>query len=257
MNVVTAKVALRDRPMVDVLDLAMRFVVVHARTYALLAAVIVPPALLASALVASAFGWAAAWAVAVTLAFFTRVPFIVLASRLVFHEAVQTREVLSDSLRALPRVLALGVVWLVVVSFATALFFVPAAWAASALFFVDEVAVLERSTLGQTLVRAQRLAASSIGESLLGVFAFGALTIGAAIFADVGGRTIIGELLQFRPPQSMFREGGSLLALVGWLVAVPYFATARFFTYLNVRTRAEGWDIQTRFVAIAARSEET
>ena len=31
-------------------------------------------------------------------------------------------------------------------------------------------------------------------------------------------------------------------------------ATARFFLYLNVRTRAEGWDIQTRFAALAARA---
>ena len=30
-------------------------------------------------------------------------------------------------------------------------------------------------------------------------------------------------------------------------------ATARFFLYLNVRTRTEGWDIQTRFAQLAMR----
>jgi hypothetical protein len=42
--------------------------------------------------------------------------------------------------------------------------------------------------------------------------------------------------------------------MLGLFAQVPYLATARFFLYLNVRTRAEGWDIQTRFAAIAARA---
>ena len=33
-------------------------------------------------------------------------------------------------------------------------------------------------------------------------------------------------------------------------------ATTRFFVYLDVRTRAEGWDIQTRFAALARRDAE-
>jgi hypothetical protein len=255
MNVGSAKVALRDRPMVDVLDLALRFVVVHGRAYALLAAAVVLPALLASLLVAEAWGWVAGWSVAVPLALLTRGPFILLASRLVFEEEVRTRDVLRDSLRALPRLVGLGLAWLVVMTLAAALLLVPAVWAASALFFLDEVALLERSSVLQTLARAQRLATSSIGESLLGVFAFALLAVGATLLADVSGRAIVGDLLQFRPPQSVFREGGSALAVLGWLGAVPLLATARFFTYLNVRTRAEGWDIQTRFAAIAARAE--
>ncbi|CAN5747553.1 hypothetical protein BH11MYX4_BH11MYX4_30880 [soil metagenome] len=36
---------------------------------------------------------------------------------------------------------------------------------------------------------------------------------------------------------------------------IPYVATARFFIYLNVRTRVEGWDVQTRFAALAARND--
>ena len=54
----------------------------------------------------------------------------------------------------------------------------------------------------------------------------------------------------------MWTEGGGVLATLGLFAAVPYLATARFFLYLNVRTRAEGWDIQTRFAAIAARADE-
>jgi hypothetical protein len=37
---------------------------------------------------------------------------------------------------------------------------------------------------------------------------------------------------------------------------IPYVATARFLAYLDLRTRSEGWDIQTRFAAIALRAAE-
>lgn len=52
----------------------------------------------------------------------------------------------------------------------------------------------------------------------------------------------------------MFVDGGSALALLGWWLSVPFVATARFFVYLDIRTRSEGWDIQTRFAGIAARA---
>jgi hypothetical protein len=79
--------------------------------------------------------------------------------------------------------------------------------------------------------------------------------IAAAMLADVAGREILQGLLEFKPPPSMFRAGGSWLALLGWWAMIPLLQTARFFVYLDIRTRTEGWDIQTRFAAIAARSE--
>ena len=43
-----------------------------------------------------------------------------------------------------------------------------------------------------------------------------------------------------------------------WLcsMTVPFAATCRFLLYINARTRTEGWDVQTRFAAIAARARE-
>ena len=75
------------------------------------------------------------------------------------------------------------------------------------------------------------------------------------MLADVAGREILKSVLEMKPPPSMFREGGSWLALLGWWATLPLLQTARFFVYLDVRTRTEGWDIQTRFAAIAARAE--
>jgi hypothetical protein len=65
---------------------------------------------------------------------------------------------------------------------------------------------------------------------------------------------VLEELLQIHLRPSEEEIGGPLFMFGMWL-AVPLLTTARFFVYLNLRTRREGWDIQTRFAAIAARSE--
>ena len=49
--------------------------------------------------------------------------------------------------------------------------------------------------------------------------------------------------------------GGPIALFSAWL-AMPTLTVARFFVYLNLRTRREGWDIQTRFAALAARAAE-
>ena len=79
------------------------------------------------------------------------------------------------------------------------------------------------------------------------------LVVATALLADVAGREVLDSVLEVKPPPSMFEEGGSVLALLGFWSVLPIRATARFFVYLDVRTRSEGWDIQTRFAALAAR----
>jgi hypothetical protein len=81
------------------------------------------------------------------------------------------------------------------------------------------------------------------------------LPIGAALVADVAGREVLGEVLEIQSPPSVFKAGGSLLALLGAWASLPLLVTARFFVYLDIRTRTEGWDVQTRFAAIAARAQ--
>jgi hypothetical protein len=144
--------------------------------------------------------------------------------------------------------------WALLVAGGALVFVVPGLWAASLFLFVDEVMILERSRIGPAFGRAQRIASGSMGDAV-GALAMVCLVPLAAMFlTDVGGRAFIGEVLQFRAPAPAWSEGGSVLAVLGWFGILPYLTTARFFTYLNVRTRAEGWDIQTRFAAIAARA---
>ena len=256
LDVLRARVAFRDRAFLDVMDLALRFVAVHARLYAKVAAMVLAPCAALTIAAAWALGWIGAWIVAVLLSFVAQVPFTVLASRLVFQENVGARAVVRAAAREVPRIVVMRIGWALLVGMATLAFLAPGAWAASLFLFVDEVMILERSRVGPAFGRAQRIASGAMGDALVALAMVCIVPLAAILLADVGGRAFIGEILQFRAPAPAWTEGGSVLAVLGWFGVVPYVTTARFFTYLNVRTRAEGWDIQTRFAAIASRAEQ-
>jgi hypothetical protein len=258
LDVIRARVALRHRPFSDVLDLALRFIVVHWRAYAKVSLVTIVPGVVGTWLLAGPMGggWAWGWLIGVTWSLFAQIPFTILASRLVFEDKVRARDVIWAAFTQSPRVLWLRIITITATGLAFTMLFVPAAWVAIIFCFSTEVLLLERSGVGTTLGRSQRVAQSDFGESLMMVVVGLVATAGAIFLSDYAGRTVIEELLQFRGPASMFVEGGSVLGLVGLFGVVPYLSTARFFTYLNIRTRAEGWDIQTRFAALAARADE-
>jgi len=255
LDVIRARVVFRDRAFIDVLDLALRFMTVHVRLYARIGVVVLLPAIAITYGVAWLGGWIVGWICAVVLGFAAQVPFTVVASRVVFQEKVRAREVLRAALRDLPRILVMRVLWVGAVGFATLIFIAPAGWVATVLGFTNEVMLLERAPIGKSFGRSNRVASSSLPDAILGLLVALVVPLLGVLLADLGGRQTLAELFQFRPPASAFTEGGSLLALVGWFGVIPYVATARFFVYLNVRTRVEGWDVQTRFAALASRSE--
>ncbi len=255
MNLLEARVVFRDRSVSDVLDLALRFVAVHAWTYVKVAAWSLLPFLAIALGAGRLLGWPLAWAVALPLAVVLEVPFTVLASRLVFEDDIRARDVLARAVREIPRVLVARVIALVAIVVGFACLVLPGFWIASVLLFVSEAMLLEQAGIAQAITRAQRVAASAVSEVLVGLLVLSLVPILAVLLADVGGRTLLGELLQFRPPRPVWTEYGGALATTGLFLQVPYLATARFFLYLNVRSRTEGWDIQTRFAVLGARPD--
>jgi hypothetical protein len=253
LDVLRAKVALRDRAPTDVLDLALRFVVVEGRAYARLAAVTLLPLAALTIALGHIVGWVTAWIVCAVLSVAVEASFAVLASRLVFEDEPRTIDVLRRSAAAAPTVIAVRLGRLVAIAVGALLFVVGGVWMATSLVFAGEVVLLEHSPARAAFARSQRLALSAVPEALFGAVVIGLLRAGAIVLADIAGRAVLGELLQFTPPPPLWRTGGGTLAVLGFLVPLPWFTTARFFLYLNVRTRVEGWDIQTRFHAIAAR----
>jgi hypothetical protein len=97
MDLMRAHVALRERPLIDVLDLAVRFCAAHAGAYARLSLAVLAPALAASWGIARIGGWPFGWAAAVLLGAFADAPFVALASRLVFEDTVRARDAIARS----------------------------------------------------------------------------------------------------------------------------------------------------------------
>ena len=80
-----------------------------------------------------------------------------------------------------------------------------------------------------------------------------ALPFVGALVGDQLGNAVVGFVLQLgKPTGDLLTEGGSGFAVAGALLAAPVAAAARFLGYIDLRTRKEGWDIQLRFLAVAA-----
>lgn len=256
LDVARARVVLRERSVADVLDLALRFIARDGRAYALVGAGSLVPLALAALVAGRVLGWPAAWAVAVPLAIVAEIPFTVLASRLVFEDGVGAGEVLRVAARAAPRIAFARLGAAAITALAALALVVPGFWVATLFLFLPEVLLLERQGAVAAFGRAQRLASGATSEAIVAKLALALVPVASVVLADVAGRAVIGALLQLRPPRPLWDEGGSALALLGLFAQVPFLATARLFAYLDVRTRAEGWDIQTQFAALAARAEQ-
>jgi hypothetical protein len=255
MNVLSSRVVLRVRKPSDVLDLALRFVVENRIPFAKMALIVLPPGVLATWALGRASGWALAWAFAALFGLLAQAPFTALASRLVFERDVPVLDVLRESARRIPFLVGVRVVHLVAVVVAASFFVVPALFVLGFALFLGEVLLLERASVSAALTRLQRLSAGAAGDSVLAVLVLTTLHAAATVLGDVVGRAIVADLLAFDPPAAAWESGmGSAFAAAGFWAFLPYAATARLFFYLNVRTRAEGWDVQTRFSAIAGRA---
>jgi hypothetical protein len=252
MDLMRANVALRERPLLDVLDLAVRFCTAHAKPYARLSLAVLVPAFAASLALAHLAGWWLGWTAAVILGAFADGPFVALASRLVFEQNVRARDALRLATRALPRLLGARIAQGLALAGSALMLGLPWLWLGTAMFFVNEVIVLEGAGPARGIARAGGIARAHFGAALLTMLLAVVAPAGAAILADFAGREILQGLLEVKAPPPLFKEGGSWLALVGWWSAVPLLATARFLVYIDIRTRTEGWDIQTRFAAIAS-----
>ena len=254
LNLHGARVVLRQRQFIDVVDLAVRFVALHGGAYARLSLVVLVPAFVATWLIGQGNGWGWGWLAAFALSPIVSAPFTVLASRLMFTDRVRVRDALLIALRNLPRLVLARIVQTIAVGGAMFFFFVPAAWVQALLLFVPEVILLEQAGLVSAIARAGRIAHAQVGGVVAAVILMTAFVAGAPFLADAAGRVALDNLFEVRPPEALTAVGGSALAFMGLWLSLPFVATIRFLFYIDLRTRTEGWDIQTRFAALAARS---
>ena len=252
MNLQQSRVVLRPRRTSELAELAMRWQrAVGGRLFVRLWCLTVLPVCMGI----GAIGWlnglvpGQTWLLGIAAASLTEAVFTVACGQLMFSTDVTVRSVLA-ALR--PRIPALlSVFALVTFLGASAMFtilFVPA-WLSRTLYF-REVLLLEQMPFNRTMGRASRLihpravttAALLWLVSLAGIF----------IFENLGGATL-SFVLQLGRPFGELSDGLSLSAWVGLFLMVPFIATLRFLSYIDRRTRADGWDVQVRLMAVAQR----
>ena len=255
MDILQTRVAFRERTLPDVVDLSLRFTVAHARAYLQVAAATIVPLLVGTYFLARYTTPTLTWCCVFVAIIFAEAPFTILASRLVFADHVPTRVVLSETLRALPKLVVVVVSQLFAIAVATTMMIVPGVWLGVAWHFTFEVLLLERASTFGAFTRSQRMISGAFGEAFVALGVRTMIDVAVIVLAEYAGRSLLEDFLQVTPPASLWSGGAGMLSLVGVWLWVPFRATLRFFVYLDLRARREGWDIQTRFAAIAARAE--
>jgi hypothetical protein len=252
VNVLSTKVALRERTLPEVFDLAFRFVVRRGgkKFVQLWVLGCAPPLVLCCWLRYLRVGWAGVWAVALVGFVLGQVPFTLAASRLLLEDSLSVGGVARAWLGKVPSQLwnhALGAVLVV----GSGLVVAPLPFLAARLLFLPEITLLEGSGFLRALERGGRMSNARFGETLQSVLLLLVVWAFFILGAEVTGRGVVVELLGFPPPRDSLREGGSWAALVGFFLAIPVLATARFLAYIDGRTRREAWDVQLRFTELA------
>ncbi|MBX2797678.1 MAG: hypothetical protein KTR31_08425 [Myxococcales bacterium] len=257
MNPNLCRVVLRPRGPLEVFDLTLALIRVHAGRFGLLAALTVLP------FVALAFGLTYVvddpWLIPLFLPLvfgLLQAPFTVLAGRLLFADEVPLRQVVMEVLRGIvPTIAASG--WLLLAlllglgcGFAGVAITVPAT------AYVTEAALLEKVGVMGCLRRSMRLASSNPGIALSTAFGWAFLTFWGVVVAEAAGQSMVGFVLQLGQPFGSLVAGQvTPYALFGALAAQPLMAVYRLLLYVDARTRIEGWDLQVglRAAGLAAK----
>lgn len=259
MNLEGARVVLRTRTPSEIFDLAVRFCAsIGLSLYLKLAAIVLLPCAIATGALhfyVSEGDWYITWTFAGLLAAFAQSVFTVAASRLLFEAKPRVGAILLHALRRLPALfgalllhgILLGVGMFVLVGS----FFV---WIWHA--FLYEAVLLEQQGPVDALRRAGALMKRKFGTGL--VVCTGSTVIVALfiVCSEALGQGLLSFVLQLGTPFGDLREdGGTPFAVLGCFASLPLVATARFLSYIDGRTRQDGWDIQLRFMSIAAGHE--
>jgi hypothetical protein len=259
VNLLAARVVLRQRSLADTLDLALPFCLTNKRPLGVLSLVTLAPiaALLAFLRVGKHWPWPPVWVVCAAASLLVEGVFTVALGELLFKPPaeVRTRAFIGRFLRRLPVMIAVAIVRPVVLALAASLLIVPLFLVAPPTIFVPEALLLEGATPAKALARSRALARNRSGVCIgiwLTTLALPAL---AAVSLDFLLNAVCQYVLQLgHPVGNLFTDGGSGFAVAGALLAVPLAAAMRFLGYVDLRTRKEGWDIQLRFVALAEQS---
>lgn len=260
MNLGLATVVLRSRRIAEVADLSLRFTRSLApHTTVQLWLVTLLPAWGFCVLLHhfTELSWWWLWPIAMTLGWFLELPFLALAGRLLFDRDSTWRDAAVDCARVGWRFVGVRVLLFVYSTLSLIVVFGPI-FVLSTYCFAAEALVLERATARGALQRAKTFLRGRSGTGLeTGIVQFGIL-LGFACLGEILGESLVHDVLDVGGPgERLLEDGGSIFALLGWFVGIPYATTFRFLAYVNERTRQDGWDVQVALLAVASeRTQE-
>lgn len=259
MNLHQARVVLRPRAGMDVLDLAAPFCLRNWRLFLpLMGLTLLPPFVACLALrYLLHWSWGPVWWLAIGLGGLAHAPFTVACGEVLFHDARDVRvwSVVARVLRRSPSLLVAHVLTRVINAVAAAVVIL-LPFTVGAFLVVHEAVLLEGAGPFVALGRSTR-AVRGQGMSAVGIaIAMALLPVAAVAAAEISLDTVVSTVLQLGEPfGSLWQQGGTPYALAGFFAAVPLSAAARFLKYIDLRTRKEGWDIQLRFISMAMAPE--
>jgi hypothetical protein len=260
MNLGASAIVLRPRTLAETLDLACRLSCSLALgLYLRLAALVLLPCIAGCLALRHALDWSwlSVWAVAITLGAIVQGIFTLAVGRLLFSETLTARQVLGLYARRFGAYVSMLFLSRGLLALGALPFFLGLPFLWPRVLFVHEASLLEGAGPTDAIRRSGRFVAGR-GASAFGTLVALLLTQGGfVIVAEFLGHGLVDEVLQLgKPFGSLLSDGGSPYALAGFFLSVPYVATARFLQYIDSRTRSDGWDVQLRFMAIAAREAE-
>jgi len=252
MNLLAARVVLRQRSLADSLDLALPLCLANKRPLGVMALVMLAPiaALLAFLRIGKHWHWTGLWFLCAGASLLVEGAFTVALGELLFTPPGETR-VRTFVARFLKRLVTLLIATLLRGLAVVGTIFI----LAPSTIFVPEAMLLEGASFGRAWTRSRALARNRGGTCFWIWVTMILLPAVGAISMDLLCNTVFGFVLQLgRPTGELWSDGGSGFAVLGALLAVPIVAAIRFLGYVDLRTRKEGWDIQLRFVSLAEQS---
>lgn len=258
MNLAQARVVLRPRGVAELFDLALRFVVAGRRTFirlTLLTTALVGGLILQLAMfkvidepehVWIVLGLVTPWIVGLH---------VIASARLLFDGRPPLRAILGQFAR---RVVPFTVASALVVAFIAlgSLFAIGAPIVAAYTLFYIEAALLEGQGPLTALGRARRLLTHRFGVALLIVLGLATMSAVIVAAAELLGHATVSTIFQLGEPFGSFeRDWISLYTVLGYLLSLPLVGAVHFLAYIDLRTRQDGWDLQVRFMGLAAAEE--
>ena len=259
MDLTAARIVLRPRSLIEISDLAIRFVFgLSGNVYLRLGLLTLVPGLVLTIALRYLIGWPwyFVWLAAVTYGTVAQGAFTLLASRLLFSREVTARAILDEFARRLPSYLFALLLsrCLILLGSATCLLALPA-W--TKVSFVHEASLLEAAGPRAAISRSFNFTRGYASTAFANVLNMVTLTIAFVMASDLLLQGTLESLLML-PSAEPGAQGSweSPYAVLGYYASLPIVATARFLTYIDARTRRDGWDIQVRFLALASPSRE-